>query len=227
MFPTHSSLQNILQDAPSAVQFLLDESCLYPAPRCGKCRRVKTRHDLQWRCKKTGCKSSSTSIFDDSFFSKSKLKPNEILEIAYYWLAGVNSTTLVRITGHSTDTIASYRKYLTQLVSTQCYETTEVIGGPGVIVEIDESKFGKRKYHRGHRVEGAWVFGGIERTPARRRFAVVVQYRSAETLLALIKEWIDPRSIIHSDMWRGYARIGSELGMSHHTVCHDREFVAE
>lgn len=39
----------------------------------------------------------------------------------------------------------------------------EKIGGPGRTVEIDESKFGKRKYHRGKRVDGVWVFGGIER----------------------------------------------------------------
>ena len=35
-------------------------------------------------------------------------------------------------------------------------------GGPGMIVEIDESKFGRRKYNRGRAVEGAWVFGAIE-----------------------------------------------------------------
>jgi hypothetical protein len=34
------------------------------------------------------------------------------------------------------------------------------IGGKGKVVEI-ESKFGKRKYNRGH-VEGQWVFGGVE-----------------------------------------------------------------
>ena len=39
----------------------------------------------------------------------------------------------------------------------------EQIGGDGVIVETDESKFGKRKYNRGCRVDGCWVFGGIER----------------------------------------------------------------
>ncbi|CAG8848563.1 18529_t:CDS:2, partial [Racocetra persica] len=30
------------------------------------------------------------------------------------------------------------------------------------IVEIDKSKFGKRKYNKGKRVEGQWVFGGVE-----------------------------------------------------------------
>ena len=45
------------------------------------------------------------------------------------------------------------------------------IGGENIIVECDESKFGKRKYqkgHRGHRVDGVWVFGLVERTPERR-----------------------------------------------------------
>ena len=39
-----------------------------------------------------------------------------------------------------------------------------VIVGQGVEVEIDESKFGKRKFNRGWVVDGHWVFGGIERT---------------------------------------------------------------
>ena len=30
-------------------------------------------------------------------------------------------------------------------------------------LEIDESKFGRRKYYRGHHVDGCWVFGGLER----------------------------------------------------------------
>jgi hypothetical protein len=32
------------------------------------------------------------------------------------------------------------------------YEATEVIGGKDIIAEIDESKFGKRKYNKGHKV---------------------------------------------------------------------------
>ena len=40
-----------------------------------------------------------------------------------------------------------------------------VIGGPGSIVEIDESLFTKIKHNRGRqmKIKRLWVFGGIER----------------------------------------------------------------
>ena len=59
-----------------------------------------------------------------------------------------------------------------------------VIGGPGIEVEIDESKFGKRKYNRGRQTDGRWVFGGIERVSGEC-FLVKVQQRDAGTLLPL------------------------------------------
>jgi hypothetical protein len=43
-----------------------------------------------------------------------------------------------------------------QLAADEVEENKGRIGGENVIVEIDESKFGKRKYHRGHPVEDAW-----------------------------------------------------------------------
>jgi len=55
-----------------------------------------------------------------------------------------------------------------------------MIGGPGEIVEIDESKFGKRKFNAGHRVEGVWVVGGCEKN-GRGVFAVPVERRNAIT----------------------------------------------
>jgi len=36
------------------------------------------------------------------------------------------------------------------------------IGGNGLIVEIDETKFGRRKYNRGRLITGQWFFGDIK-----------------------------------------------------------------
>jgi thiamine biosynthesis protein ThiC len=38
-------------------------------------------------------------------------------------------------------------------------EVGQMIGGPGVHVQIDESKFGVTKYHKGRKVQGVWVLG--------------------------------------------------------------------
>lgn len=37
--------------------------------------------------------------------------------------------------------------------------------GSRIELQIDESKFGKRKYNRGHHVDGVWVIGEGEKTP--------------------------------------------------------------
>ena len=61
------------------------------------------------------------------------------------------------------------------------------IGGPGLNVEIDESKFGKRKYKKGRVVEGSWVFGGICRERPNQTFFVVEPRKDAKTLIPWIK----------------------------------------
>ena len=101
-----------------------------------------------------------------------------------------------------------------------------IIGGEGIRVELDESKFGKRKYNRGHRVEGAWVFGGVEITDERKVFLAVVDKRDAYTLRCLIVKHVRRGSIIVTDFWRGYLGL-EQLGYVHLRVNHSETFVDE
>lgn len=101
-----------------------------------------------------------------------------------------------------------------------------LLGGPGVIVEIDESKFGKRKYSHGHPVEGVWVVGGVERTPERKCFMMTIPNRNAETMKNIITNHVLPGSIIHTDFWRAYNGIVEwEMFYGHRAVNHEEGYV--
>ena len=95
-----------------------------------------------------------------------------------------------------------------------------VVGGPGVIVEIDESLFGKRKYHKGKRVNGQWVVGGVELTNEKKCFFVLVDSRDANTLFDVVFNHVIPGSIIITDCWRAYLPICQSLNFQHMTVNH-------
>lgn len=92
-----------------------------------------------------------------------------------------------------------------------------------MFVEIDEAKFGKRKYNRGRRVEGQWVFGGIERG-GRGCFLVPVAARNKETLTSLIETHIRPGSTIVSDCWKAYCSLEDD-GWEHFRINHSIQFV--
>ncbi|KAG0974405.1 hypothetical protein G6F28_012915 [Rhizopus arrhizus] len=59
----------------------------------------------------------------------------------------------------------------------------------------NESKFGKRKYNKGKRVDGVWVVGGVERTPERKVFLLTVPNRNQNTLKLIIDTFIAGKAI--------------------------------
>jgi hypothetical protein len=62
--------------------------------------------------------------------------------------------------------------------------------GQPIVVEIDESKFRKRKYNQGKRVDGVWVVGGVERMPERKVFLLMVPNRNQNTLKLIIDTFV-------------------------------------
>ena len=99
------------------------------------------------------------------------------------------------------------------------------LGGPGMTVEVDETKVGRRKNHKGRVVDGCWVFGMIERESGELRIEVCQDNRrDAATLTALIHKHVNAGSTIMSDCWRGYTRLEDE-GFQHLTVNHSRHFI--
>ena len=93
----------------------------------------------------------------------------------------------------STRTAVDWFNFIRDVCAQFFLDYTVKIGGPGIEVEIDESKFGRRKYNRGRYVDGHWVFGGTQRITGDC-FLVEVSRRDAATLMSIINQYIAPGS---------------------------------
>jgi hypothetical protein len=225
-FPPLLSLINIFNDESQCITWLFDNHAVDLIEQCLSCGGEVRPCGKMFHCRSRNCRKKF-SIFRNSFFAKSKLQCNQALLLCYFWLGGDKYTQIRRYTGHSSATVSAFTGYCRQLVSSSLDDVDGMIGGEGIVVELDESKFGKRKYNRGHRVEGVWVLGGVERTELRAVFAEVVPDRTAETLLEVIGRHVSRGSINHTDLWRGYTNLSSSLGLLHKTVNHSLHFVSE
>jgi transposase-like protein len=226
IFPTLNSLSQIFfADDEICTTWLIEHGILDRVEFCSKCGGEVRLSNSMYHCRSRNCRLKR-SLYHNSFFSRSKLSCNEVMLIGYLWLGGSCRDEIMRYTGHSPNTVTAYLKYYRELVSSSLNNEDTMIGGEGVVVELDESKFGKRKYNRGHRVEGVWVLGGVERTVERQIFVEIVADRSAQTLLEVIARHVKPGSIIHTDLWKGYSEIESVLGNEHRTVNHSIQYVA-
>ena len=101
---------------------------------------------------------------------------------------------------------------------------SEKLGGPGCAVQIDESKWGKRKGGKGRQVKGMWVFGMISVEERSRILLFPVPDRTAATLIPLIQANVVPGTTIISDEWPAYKCL-PRYGYPHQMVNHTLHFV--
>jgi len=199
--------------------------------RCGigsiNLRQDRSIADGQiWRCSNRKC-SVKIPIRRHSFFSGSHFSFSQVIKLIYYWTYQYPQHIVLHETGLSNKTVIDFYNFYRKVCVVILEDHSEPIGGPGRVVEVDESKFGKRKFSRGKKVDGVWVFGGIERDndPPHCFFETVTD-RSAEKLVPIIKWWILPGTTIYSHCWHSYSTLVSE-GYIHSTVNHSVDFKSE
>ena len=66
--------------------------------------------------------------------------------------------------------------------------------------------------------------GGQEKYNKKQIFMIPVHNRKESTLIPIIKKWIKPGSIIHSDCWKAYSKL-SKIGYTNVTVNDSKDFV--
>lgn len=225
MIPRFLDLMQVVSDEENCIQFLYNNEILLHKPNC-ICGGPFTRRAKKHHCNRYACKKS-LSIFSGTFFARNRIKCNEVMHLAYLWLTNCSSETIIQHTGHTAETVSAYKRHFRQLVGDTLETDDMIIGGEGIVVQIDETKFGKRKYHRGHRVDGAWAIVGVELTAERNVFTEVVEDRSEQTIINVLQRHVASRSIIWTDCWKGYRNISRIFDVDHQTVNHSREFKSE
>ena len=149
---------------------------------CGLQMMLKITNDskdeLMWRCRKKHkvCSGELTSVTKDvklsiwhqSWLVDTKVPLTIVCELMYLWSQGFSIHEIIHELKLSKKTCIEWTVFFKEACLTMMVEHSEPIGGNGIEVEIDESKFGKRKYYRVHRVEGQWIFGGREKYNKKR-----------------------------------------------------------
>jgi len=147
-----------------------------------------------------------------------------LILVKLYLDESYNSTIAEEILEVNKSTLTDWTNFCREICTNYVNQEKVKIGGDNVVVEVDEAKFGRRKNHKGRIIDGTWIFGGVEVKDKSKCFFVPVENRSSSTLLAQIKDWIEPGSVIVSDRWKAYNCLGRE-DYNHLTVNHKYNFV--
>ena len=218
-------------------------------PHCGSDCKLHShglsKVSLRWRCQKTyespvgsGKRKRCNFLISDrkgTFLEKCHIPPWKLMIFINHYLSKYFDYELLVAEFHfSTKTVTDWRSFCSE-VCISAMADQAAIGGPGKIVEIDESHFGKAKYGRGRQLSDIWVFGGIERG-STRKFAVPLtgefseagsRRRDKPTLLPLIEKYILLGTLIMSDGWKANEDIALIEGKNytHKVVNHSECYV--
>ena len=123
-------------------------------PRCNIQCNEQNSHNVDgkiWRCMQKQCKKK-ISIRVGSFFERSQLKLWQIIGITYIWTRSAGKSRGLSVEDIQKDlevgsnkTVVDWNQFCRDIGVTYFLNNRVQLGGPGSIVEIDESIFSRRK----------------------------------------------------------------------------------
>jgi transposase-like protein len=195
------------------------KTCIY----CNSLLSKTKRRDEEVLCSWQGCKKKYNLWMDTILFNSRICNVKNLIILEYFFQKA--PIRLIRYITHiNTKTISRLLKRTAKFLIPKVMNCQDKIGGNNSVVEIDESKFGKRKYNRGHRVEGVWILGMIEKTGQKRIRLLTLENRTKDGLLELIKQHVKQDTIIYTDGRKGYNGL-NEYFSGHFVVNHSIHFV--
>lgn len=219
-------------DLPSteedAVKFFQEKGILHKNMKCEKNHEMKLYFGdgIRWRCNISTCRTKK-SVRKNTWFENSRLDFLRCLRFIYSWSEELTSGKWCqKQMDMDHETVVDWNSYMREI----CVDALEKrgkkkIGGPGLIVEVDESMFTKRKNNAGRVLPQQWIFGGICQE-TNECFLLKVPNRSMLTLLDAINENIAEGSTIFSDSWKAYCTTKiEEQGFMHFKVNHKYNFI--
>ena len=227
----HDEIHQHTATEDSARSFLQSRNVLKTTMSCScsnpmvltPCSESKSADLFIWRC--PSCRKFK-NLRTDSVLTGMKLSFKSFLTLIFYFsIRCLSNIEIAALTGLSNNAVGDWRTLLLNMVATWFLQNSQPLGGPGVIVEIDEAKFGKRKYNKGAYREGMWVLGGVDRNTSNC-FLVPCpgNKRTADVLLPIIERWVLPGTIIYTDEWSSYNGLTGR-GYTHDSVNHSIQFV--
>ena len=212
-------------------QYLLGKKILPTKRRCNICTDSPRMTILScptsaykdgccWQCPNGHRKSLKV----DSVLENSNVSYKEFISILACFAEGMTVTRAAERSNVAETTVRRFFGVLREQMA-EDIRTSPKIGGPSTIVEVDEAKFGKRKFNRGRLVDGTWVVGGIQRHTDSCFLSICPgNKRDAPTLSNIVTTYVRRGTTVITDKWKGYVDLTS-LGYVHLDVNHSTNFV--
>lgn len=173
LFEDENLLFKALSDPRQQVMVLQNLKLIRSSLQCQKCSNsmsiesdgTKLNDKYLWRCP-CPCRTKKLIRTGSKLFIESGIDIFTTVKLLYRWS---RSSYLHKVRKSLSHLICYrsiykyYARFCAEVAIKWSSDEVNLLGGPGTIVEIDESKFGKMKYNRGARREGTWVFGMVER----------------------------------------------------------------
>ena len=129
----------------SLVAWLRARGLLARTQDCSSCNtpmREGSRRDVTdgrvWRCPQ--CKTTK-SFRDGSFFAKSRMPLQKWLFLLHFWMREYPVKKAAEEAKVNKSTACEVYRWFREVCSTKLLQSPIVLGGPGVIVQVDESLF--------------------------------------------------------------------------------------